>query len=99
MKVALRDRSRKYIATLSGPPGDDLGATEVDREEIYDLAKDPLERDDLFGRDEATLNHFRAELRSFLESARTARALRQGDPVVLDDATLEKLKTLGYTQH
>jgi arylsulfatase A-like enzyme len=99
MKVALRDRERKYIATLSGPPGDDLGATEVAREEIYDLVKDPGERDDLFGRDEGSLNRFRAELRSFLETARTARSLRQGDPVVLDDATLEKLKTLGYTQH
>jgi arylsulfatase A-like enzyme len=99
MKVALRDRSRKYIATLSGPPGDDLGATVVEREEIYNLSNDPGERDDRFGREEPSLNRFRAELRSFLEAARTARALRQGDPVVLDDETLEKLKTLGYTQH
>ncbi len=99
MKVALRDRGRKYIATLSGPAGDDLGATEVDREELYDLVKDPGEREDLFGRDEESLNRFRAELRSFLEAARTARALRQGDPVVLDDESLEKLKTLGYTQN
>ncbi len=99
MKIALRDRGRKYIATLSGPAGDDLGATEVEREELYDLVKDPGEREDLLGRDEESLNRFRAELRSFLEVARTARALRQGDPVVLDEESLEKLKTLGYTQN
>ncbi len=95
-KVAFRDRDRKYIATLSGPPGDDLGATKVEREEIYDLVKDPGEKSDLFGRDEESLNRFRAELRSLMEAARAARALRRGDVVTLDDETREKLKSLGY---
>jgi len=99
MKVALRDRGRKYIATLSGPPGDDLGVAELEKEELYDLVKDPKESENLLGRDADTVNRFRAELRSFLESARAARSMRQGEPVKLDDEALEKLKSLGYTQH
>ena len=99
IKVALRDRSRKYIATLSGPAGDDLAATEVENEELYDLAKDPKELENLAGRDADAVNRFRAELRSFLEAARAARSMRQGEPVELDDEALEKLKSLGYTQH
>jgi arylsulfatase A-like enzyme len=98
MKVALRDRGRKYIATLSGPPGDDLGVAEVENEELYDLEKDPLERENVLG-DVDAVNRFRAELRSFLEAARAARSMRQGEPVMLDDDALEKLKSLGYTQH
>jgi hypothetical protein len=97
MKVALRDLGRKYIATLSGPPGDDLGVNEVESEELYDLVNDPGERENLAGGDVASLNRFRGELRSFLEAARTARSLRRGDAVELDDETLEKLKSLGYT--
>jgi arylsulfatase A-like enzyme len=97
MKVALRDRGWKYIATLSGPPGDDLGVSEVEREEIYDLTRDPREHEDLSGKDVGPLNRFRAELRSFLETARTAQSMRRGEPVELDDETLEKLKSLGYT--
>ena len=97
MKVALRDRGRKYIGTLSGPPGDDLGVSEVQTEELYDVVKDPGERENLLGRETDSLHRFRGELRSFLEAARTARSLRRGDAVSLDDETLEKLKSLGYT--
>ena len=99
MKVALRDRGRKYIATLSGPPGDDLAVGKVEKEELYDLLKDPKESENLIGRNADTVNRFRAELRSFLEAARAARSLRKGEPVELDDEALEKLKSLGYTQH
>jgi arylsulfatase A-like enzyme len=97
MKVALRDRSRKYIATLSGPPGDDLGVNEVEREEFYDLVADPGERVNLLDREAESLGPFRAELRSFLDAARSARSLRKGEAVELDNETLEKLKSLGYT--
>ncbi len=97
MKVSLRDRSRKYIATLSGPPGDDLGVAQIENEELYHLVNDPMERENLLGRDAHTVNRFRAELRSFLDAARAARSLRKGEPVELDTETLEKLKSLGYT--
>jgi len=72
---------------------------ELEKEELYDLVKDPKESENLLGRDADTVNRFRAELRSFLEAARAARSLRKGEPVELDDEALEKLKSLGYTQH
>jgi arylsulfatase len=97
MKVALRSQGKKYIVTLSGPPGDDLGVTKVEKEELYDVAADPRERENLLSRDAESANRFRAELRAFLDSARAARALRKGDAVELDQETLEKLRSLGYT--
>jgi arylsulfatase len=96
MKVALRDRSRKYIATLSRPPGDDLGASKVESEELYDMVSDPGERENRIEEEADSLHRFRAELRSFLDAARTARSLRRGEAVTLDDETLKKLESLGY---
>jgi arylsulfatase A-like enzyme len=101
LKIALRQADRKYVATLSGPTGDDLGVNSVDDEELYDLVADPLERRNLLengGEDGRSLaSPFRAALRSFLDAAKAARALRQGEAVELDDATIEKLRSLGYT--
>ena len=105
MKVALRRRMEKYIATLSGPIGDDLGVSSVETEELFDLSEDPDESENLLASATgssapggvSSLAPFRAALRSFLESAKAARALRQGEAVELDDATIEKLRSLGYT--
>ena len=80
----------------------------VETEELFDLSKDPDERENLLSLSPASaadssspglssLAPFRAALRSFLESAKAARALRQGEAVELDDATIEKLRSLGYT--
>jgi hypothetical protein len=71
---------------------------EVENEELYDLVKDPKESVNLLGSDADSVNRFRAELRSFLDAARAARSLRQGEAVELDNETLERLKSLGYTQ-
>jgi arylsulfatase A-like enzyme len=97
IKVALRDRSRKYVATLSGPEAHELDATTVESEELYDLGKDPGERENVLDREGDALGRFRAELRSYLDAARSARSLRKGDAVELDEETLEKLRSLGYT--
>lgn len=97
MKVSLRDRNLKYIATLSGPVGDDLAVSEVTMEELYDLAADPEERHNLLPGDASRASRYRAELRAFLDDAKAARSLRAGEAVELDDRTLEKLESLGYT--
>ena len=96
MKVSFRNETLKYIATLSGPV-DDLGVSELSREELYDLKSDPEERDNLLPSDESRAHPFRAELRAFLAAAKAARSLRSGEAVELDEATLEKLRSLGYT--
>ena len=48
--------------------------------------------------DATQADRFRTELEAFLDAARAARAFRHGEAVELDDATLEKLRSLGYTQ-
>ena len=98
MKVSFRNETLKYVATLSGPMGDDLGVSELSREELYDLKSDPEERENLLPSDESRAHPFRAELRAFLDAAKAARSLRSGEAVELDETTLEKLRSLGYTQ-
>ena len=97
MKVSIRDERVKYIATLEGPAGDDLGVNEVAREELYDLIADPEETQNLLLSDDALAQPYRAKLRAFLDDARAARSLRSGEAVELDDETLKKLESLGYT--
>jgi arylsulfatase A-like enzyme len=97
MKVAIRNATHKYMATLSGPVGDDLGVSKVDDEAFYDLTSDPHERRNLLASEDARgAAPFRSELRQFLDAARAARSLRKGDAVELDAATMEKLRALGY---
>ena len=97
MKVSLRDEEMKYVATLSGPVGDDLGVDVVSGEELYELTSDPKEKDNLLPGADARAQPFRNELRAFFDQARAARSLRRGDAVELDDDTRKKLESLGYT--
>jgi arylsulfatase A-like enzyme len=97
MKVSFRDEKMKYVATLSGPVGDDLGVNEVSNEELYELSSDPDEMTNLLPAEDARAQPFRAELRQFLDAARAARSLRGGEAVELDDETRRKLESLGYT--
>ena len=97
MKVSFRNNELKYVATLSGPVGDDLGVNEVSNEELYQLTSDPDEKNNLLPGDDARAQAFRAELRSFLDTARAARSLRGSEAVELDDQTRRKLESLGYT--
>ena len=94
LKASFRTETHKYIATLAGPVGDDLGVAEVRREELYDLIADPGERVNAMSPEAAA--PFRSELRAFLDAARLARSTRKGESVELDDDALERLKTLGY---
>ena len=45
---------------------------------------------------ESGFQSFRCALQSFLESAKVARALRHGAAVELDEATIKKLRRLGW---
>ena len=99
MKVSFRNEEMKYVATLSGPVGDDLGVNEVSREELYELTSDPGEMNNLLPGDDARAQPFRAELRGFLIAALAARSLRDGDTVELNDETRRKLESLGYAHY
>jgi hypothetical protein len=88
----------KYIATLTGRANDDLAVDSVTEEELYDLRRDPAERQNLASQISQNLQSFRRQLRGYLDEARRFRVGRQRDPVVLDDAVRERLRSLGYVQ-
>ncbi|MEE9263173.1 MAG: sulfatase [Vicinamibacteria bacterium] len=99
MKVAFRNEEFKYIATLEGPAVNELNAGGVHTEELYNLIRDPSERDNLQPKSDRELRFFREELRAYFAEARALRAMRGGEPVILDETVLEKLRSLGYIDH
>ena len=99
MKVSFRTKASKFMATLSGPVGDDLGVSELLEEELYNLQTDPRERENLLVEASADGAGFRARIRSFLDTARAVRTTRQGQQVELDAELIERLRSLGYVDH
>jgi len=95
LTVSFRTAKLKYIATMSGPPGTELGESEIRREELYDLIQDPKEQNLLAG-SSPDVEPFRRELANYLNEARTMRAGRQSESIVEDETTLERLRSLGY---
>ena len=99
MKLSFRTERAKFVATLAGPVGDDLGVSEIRNEELYNLVEDPQERNNLATERGEELAPFRNRMRSFLDSARVLRSTRKGQEVELDEELLERLRALGYVDH
>jgi hypothetical protein len=99
MKVSFRTERMKFLATLSGPVGDDLGVSEIRQEELYDLAGDPDERTNLAAERSEELASFQNRVRTFIDGARALRSTRQGQQIELDEELLERLRALGYVDH
>jgi arylsulfatase A-like enzyme len=99
MKVSFRTERLKFLATLAGPVGDDLGVSETRQEELYDLVADPHERANLAAERSEELTSFRSRVRSFIDGARAQRSTRQGQQIELDEELLERLRALGYVDH
>lgn len=71
------------------------------REELYDLVRDPGERNDLAAADPAAVAEGRRRLAGFEAESRKARQiLRLGGPeeAALDPYTMERLRSLGYAR-
>jgi arylsulfatase A-like enzyme len=98
MKIAFRSEEFKYIATLHGSAVNELSASGVRQEELYDLTRDPSETENVMLESEHQLRFFRKELRDYFAEASTLRAARRGEAVTLDDTTLERLRALGYVE-
>lgn len=99
MKVALRRQDSKYIATLKARTLDELADGEIVNEEVYDLVRDPNERENLIARvDNESRRAYRRELRAYLAEGRRLRRERRGEEVILDEAILEDLDALGYIE-
>jgi arylsulfatase A-like enzyme len=99
MKVSFRTERMKFLATLAGPVGDDLGVSETRQEELYDLVADPDERTNLAAERSEELASFQGRLRSFIDGARAQRSTRPGQQIELDEELLERLRALGYVDH
>jgi len=70
--------------------------TRPDSEELYDLTRDPEERESLTNRRRDAVADFREELTEFLEAV--PRYAEGTVNISLDDETLEQLQSLGYMQ-
>ena len=99
MKVSFRTERMKFLTTLAGPVGDDLGVSETRQEELYDLVADPDERTNLAAERSEELASFQGRVRSFIDGARAQRSTRQGQQIELDEELLERLRALGYVDH
>ena len=96
-KISLRSRNLKYIATFEASADDDLTIDKIKKEELYDLAVDPGEKNSM--QTPRHMEAFRRRLRAHLESAREFRADRaEGGRVVIDEDVREQLRALGYVQ-
>jgi arylsulfatase A-like enzyme len=96
MKIAIRSEELKYIATLEGPPASDFDELELGKEELFNLADDPSELEDISGESHEQIGVFRRELDLFLQAANTRGAHRLSEGVTLDEITKERLRSLGY---
>jgi len=99
MKISFRTEELKYMATLVGPPGEGVSLSQLRQEELYDLAKDPGERQNLLLDSPGDAEAFRRRMETFLEKAERVREERLGQTVVLDEAVKERLRSLGYVEH
>ena len=86
----MRIRDLKYVVTLSNPEG----RTQVVQQELYDLADDPEEQNDLSRSKETETKMLLANVRTFLAKAKGDRV--SGAGVILDEQTKETLRALGY---
>jgi arylsulfatase A-like enzyme len=97
VKVAVSEARYKYAATFAGEKDDQDFVSRLTREELYDLSLDPGETTNLLPGAEGSVASLRGEARKFLERVRRHRR-KQGEPVVLDEQTRERLRSLGYVQ-
>lgn len=95
LQLAFRERELKYIASFRAATVSELYQIRPTREELYDLARDPGEKSNLIERPGVDPGPFRAALRSYAATARELAPADDGD-IVLDEALMEELRTLGY---
>jgi arylsulfatase A-like enzyme len=94
-KISFRSESQKYIVTFRTGT-DDLTVAEIESEELYDLATDPGELENLFPRSATETERLRRVLLTYLEKSRAQRGKSLGEAVDEDDLLRERLRSLGY---
>jgi arylsulfatase A-like enzyme len=90
IKLAIRLETLKYIATVA----EEDGELELVQQELYDIANDPWEHNDLSQIETAATDSFLKRVRAFVRMAKTQAA--SGEQVILDETATEQLRSLGY---
>ena len=98
-KKSVRTERYKYIVSIAKKDvvanGRSVLPAQPEKEELYDLQKDPQERKNLLESDDADAKklaaHLSASLRKHLKDKKG-----KAEKITLDDATLQKLEGLGY---
>jgi arylsulfatase len=98
IKMSLRDGDLKYFATLEKPDSASEIPSKILEEHLYNLDDDPGELNDLLAEESSAvaLEGFRRRLSDYLALADGLRAGQNDEPVELDEATRETLRSLGY---
>jgi arylsulfatase A-like enzyme len=98
VKMSLRDGGLKYFATLEKPDSASEIPSKILEECLYNLDDDPGELKDLLTEESSApaLERFRRRLRDYLAVAADLQAGQDDEPVELDEATRERLRSLGY---
>ena len=86
-RVAVQDRRFKLISSLYPP-----------FELFYDLENDPGETRDVAAEFPAEAERLRQWVRKYRDGWQTAERVPEGNPPVVDPATLERLRGLGYIE-
>ena len=96
--LAVRQGDLKYIAYLPLLPVEKLSLDKVLREELFDLARDPTESENLLDAlhpaDE--LAPFRERLAAYIETAKVYRSEHEGSTITIDEDVRRSLEALGY---
>jgi arylsulfatase A-like enzyme len=94
--VSVRRGDRKYVAVFPYVASEELSWSTLLREELYDLASDPLEKKNLAGTLEAEASPLRERVRAYLDSTRAFRSRHRGGAIEIDEDVERSLESLGY---
>ena len=72
--------------------------TDVDTEELYDLSRDPEEKENIAGQHPEKCRRFKSLLEGWEKQAQLDGEKYRAGRVELDEETREKLKNLGYIE-
>ena len=97
VQLAATEDDLKYIATFTGDIDDERFVSRLVKEELYDLSRDPGEKENLLPDAADRVGPLRQHVRAYLKVVTASRS-SGGDRIVVDEELQEKLRALGYVQ-
>ena len=103
----MQSTERKFVRMIPGSRDDHVWRTCPDSdpddraavvEKLFDLRSDPGERTDLAGRRSEEIAEWARRLDAFLKQQEIEARNSDAEDVLLDEATKERLRALGYAQ-